>query len=123
MSAEVKNAALRVPQSMVLSVLINGVLSWGIIITILFCIGDPIAVSQTPTGYPIIQVLYNSTGSKAATTVLMCFVLFTGVVAVFSTLASVSRLTWAFARDKGLPFSNFFGKVSFNLVACDSRTN
>ncbi|KIW99848.1 uncharacterized protein Z518_10776 [Rhinocladiella mackenziei CBS 650.93] len=111
MSAEVKNAPLRVPQSMVLSVLINGVLSFGIIITILFCIGDPVAVSETPTGYPIIQILYNSTGSKGATTTLMTFILFTGVVAVFSTLASVSRLTWAFARDKGLPFSSFFGKV------------
>ena len=97
---------------MVLSVLINGVLSFGIIITILYCIGDPVAVSQTLTGYPIIQILYNSTGSKGATTTLMTFILFIGVVAVFSTLASVSRLTWAFARDKGLPFSTFFSKVS-----------
>ncbi len=68
-------------------------------------------MSETLTGYPIIQILYNSTGSTAATTVLMTFLIFIGVVAVFSSLASVSRLTWAFARDKGLPFSNFFGQV------------
>jgi choline transport protein len=112
LGAEVKNAPLRVPQSMVLSVLINGVLAWGIIITILFTIGDSVAVSQTPYVYPIIQMLYNSTGSKGATTAIMTLLLFIGVVAVFSTLASVSRLTWAFARDKGLPLSHFFGKVS-----------
>ena len=89
----------------------NGILAFAFIITVLFCIGDPIAVSETLTGYPIIQILYNSTGSTAATTVLMTFLIFIGVVAVFSSLASVSRLTWAFARDKGLPFSNFFGQV------------
>ncbi|KAJ9613138.1 hypothetical protein H2200_003079 [Cladophialophora chaetospira] len=115
MSAEVKNAPLRVPQSMVLSVLINGILAFGIIITILFTIGDPVAVSETPYVYPIIQMLMNSTGSKPATTAIMTLILFIGVVAVFSTLASVSRLTWAFARDKGLPFSDFFGKVNPSL--------
>jgi len=111
MAAEVKNAPLRVPQSMVLSVLINGVLAWATMITILFCMGDPTTVSQTPFGLPIVQILLDSTGSPASTTAIMFFILFVGVVAVFSTLASVSRLTWAFARDKGLPFSNFFGKV------------
>ncbi|ETN42760.1 uncharacterized protein HMPREF1541_01918 [Cyphellophora europaea CBS 101466] len=111
MAAEVKNAPLRIPQAMVLTVLINGAMAWGIIVTILFCIGDPSEVSQTPYMYPIIQILLNSTGSKGATTAIMAFILFIGVVAVFSTLASVSRLTWAFARDGGLPFSPFFAKV------------
>lgn len=111
MAAEVKNAPLRVPQSMVLSVLINGVLAWGAVITILFCIGDPVEVLETRYGLPIVQILLNSTGSKGATTTMMTLILFVGVVAVFSTLASVSRLTWAFAKDNGLPFSNFFAKV------------
>lgn len=111
MAAEVKNAPLRVPQSMILSVLINGLLAWGAIITILFCIGDPIEVSQTPYSLPIVQILLNSTGSIGATTTIMTLILFVGVVAVFSTLASVSRLTWAFAKDKGLPFSQIFSKV------------
>lgn len=34
-----------------------------------------------------------------------------GLVALFSSLASVSRLTWAFAKDRGLPFPDFFGRV------------
>lgn len=45
------------------------------------------------------------------TIVLMSFIIFNGMVAMFSSLASVSRLTWAFARDHGLPFSDFFGRV------------
>jgi amino acid transporter len=109
--AEVKDAPRRVPQSMVASVVINGTLAFAFIICVLFCIGDVTNALSTPTGYPIIEILYQATGSKGATTALMSLIVFLGLVAMFSTLASVSRLTWAFARDNGLPFSTFFGKV------------
>ena len=97
---------------MVASVVINGTLAFAFIICVLFCIGDVTNALSTPTGYPIIEILYSATGSKGGTTALMSLIVFLGLVAMFSTLASVSRLTWAFARDKGLPFSTFFGKVS-----------
>ena len=32
-------------------------------------------------------------------------------ISLLNIFASVSRLVWAFARDKGLPFSNFFSYV------------
>ena len=81
-------------------------------IVILFTLGDPTVALSTPTGYPIIQVLYGATKSKAGTTVIMSFIIWNGMIALFSSLASVSRLTWAFARDHGLPFPEFFGYVS-----------
>jgi choline transport protein len=111
MAEEVIDAPRDIPRSMLWSVAINGVLALVMIITILFCIGDATKVSQTPFGLPIVQILLNSTHSVVATTVMMSLIFFIGLVAVFSTLASVSRLTWAFARDKGLPFSTFFEKV------------
>jgi choline transport protein len=110
--AEVKNAERRVPQSMVMSVLINGALSFAFIICILFTLGDLNAALSTPTGYPIIEILFQATKSNTATTVLISCIVFSGLMALFSTLASVSRLVWAFARDNGLPFSNFFSYVS-----------
>jgi choline transport protein len=112
--AEVKNAERRVPQSMVTSVLINGGLSFAFIIAVLFYIGDPVAASSTPTGYPIIEILFQATNSNAATTVLMALIVAIGIVALFGTLASVSRLVWAFARDGGLPFGRVFTHVSKN---------
>jgi choline transport protein len=97
---------------MVASVVINGTLAFAFIICVLFCIGNLGNALSTPTGYPIIEILYQATGSKGATTALMSLIVFLGLVAMFSTLASVSRLTWAFARDNGLPFSTFFAKVT-----------
>jgi choline transport protein len=116
--AEVKNAEIRVPQSMVTSVLINGGLSFAMIIAILFTVGDVEAASMTPTGYPIIEILFQATKSNAATTVLMTLIVAIGIVALFGTLASVSRLVWAFARDGGLPFGRVFTHVCLSNSKC-----
>jgi amino acid transporter len=34
------------------------------------------------------------------------------MISNFNVIASVSRLVWAFARDKGLPFHEYFTYVS-----------
>jgi choline transport protein len=90
---------------------LNGAMALGFMICVLYCLGDPETALATPTGYPIIQVIFGATKSKTVTNVFMAFIIFNGMVAMFSSLASVSRLTWAFARDNGLPFSDFFSKV------------
>jgi choline transport protein len=112
MSDEVKDPQRKVPRSMVYSIVINGGTALAFMIVLLFTLGDLETVLATKTGYPIIEVFYQSTQSKAGATVLMSMLTFNGLVSLFSCLASVSRLTWAFARDHGLPFSDFFGYVS-----------
>lgn len=97
---------------MVLAVAIDGVFALAIMITILFCLGPLDEALDTPTGYPIIQVFYVATKSKAAATTLMSLTIFSGIVSLFNGLASTTRLTWAFAKDNGLPFSHFFSYVS-----------
>lgn len=115
---EVENAATTVPRSMVLTVLINGTLAFGWIIALLFSIGDAEAVEaalNSPTGYPIIQIFYQATGSVSAATAMMSAIIVVAFFATLGILASTSRLTWAFARDKGLPFSDFFAYVRYTL--------
>jgi len=97
---------------MMWAVVLNTVMALGFLITLLFCIGDVKAAISTPTGFPTIQILYQATGSKAGATVIECMILLSTMIALFGVFASVSRLTWAFARDNGLPFSEFFARVS-----------
>ena len=99
---------------MMMAVVLNTVLALGFLITVLFCVGDVTAAVSTPTGFPIIQILYQATGSRAGATVITCMILFSTMIALFGVFASVSRLTWAFAKDNGLPFSEFFARVSFS---------
>lgn len=60
---------------------------------------------------PILWVIYGITGSKVAANVLISLVAIIIFLALFNIFASVSRLVWVFARDNGLPFSNFFAYV------------
>ena len=96
---------------MVLGVLINSVLAFGFVLTLLFFMGDPMTALMSPTGYPVIEVYLQATGSVAGATVLTCFII-PAAVCQFSVFASVTRLVWAFARDNGLPFPSFFSYVS-----------
>ncbi|KNG82807.1 amino acid permease [Aspergillus nomiae NRRL 13137] len=111
MAEEVKNAKVVVPRSMIYGTLINGTLAFAYLIAVLYCMGDYTEAVLSPTGYPIITIAYQATGSKAATFVLMAMGMLPGWIALFNGLASVTRLTWAFARDNGLPFSDFFARV------------
>ncbi|KAJ5792528.1 amino acid permease [Penicillium pulvis] len=111
MGEEIKNAKVVVPRSMIYGTLINGVLAFAYLIAVLYCMGDYTEALTSATGYPIITIVYQATGSKAATYVLMTLGMLPGWIALFNGLASVTRLTWAFARDNGLPFSEFFAFV------------
>jgi len=77
----------------------------------MFTIGNLNEVTNTNTGVPIIEVFYLAINSVAGTSILVSAICLIFFVALFNNLASVSRLTWAFARDDGLPFSKTFVKV------------
>ena len=112
MSEEVRKSNITVPRSMVWSQFINGVFGIAMTIIILFGVGDIKTMLSTKTKYPIIEILYRATGSKGATTVLATMLTITIIFSALGILASASRLTWAFARDNGLPFPRFFSHVS-----------
>lgn len=88
----------------------NAIMSISMAITLLFCIGD---LERTLGSFlPILEIYYQATNSKAGATILMIMTVFCIVVAMFNLTASTTRLTWAFARDRGLPFQAFFSQVS-----------
>jgi choline transport protein len=151
MADEVKDAPRKIPLAMVWATITSGIIGFAFIIVLLFCLGyvppslpakshrhrltsssDLEKVTNTPTMYPIIEVLYEATGSKAGTVFMMMIIYFVIGCSQFNILASVSRLTWyvlslstlfdiisfpltgqsrAFARDRGYPFPDTFSKV------------
>jgi choline transport protein len=109
MSDEVRRARVRVPRSMIFSVVVNATMQFLYMITVLFCIGDVDRVFASPL--PIIEVYYQATGSRAATNLFVFMFIFIIFISFFNVFASVSRLLWAFSRDDGLPFSRIFARV------------
>ena len=82
------------------------------LITMLFCIGDLDNALNSNAPY---LVLFDNT-SKSGVAILLNVVVF---LLVFSgnitALATCSREVWAFARDKGFPFSRWISHVRFSL--------
>ncbi|GAB1197727.1 hypothetical protein APSETT444_007030 [Aspergillus pseudonomiae] len=64
------------------------------------------------TGFAFIQVFLNSTGSVKAATGMTVVIMAMQFCAAISNVATTSRQVYAFARDQGLPFSDFFATVN-----------
>lgn len=95
---------------MLTAVTVNAIMQFVYAIVILFCIGDYEKVAAS--GLPIVEIYYHATKSKAAATAMVVVMHgYISVVSMVNIIASVSRLTWAFSVDKGLPFHSFFTSV------------
>ena len=110
MCEEVRRPAEVIPRVLIQTIAINGTLAFSFLLVVLFCIGDPRQALQTGSS-PMIEIFHMATGSVKAATAMQCALTVFEVVSYVAVSASASRLTWAFARDGGLPFSNFFAHV------------
>ncbi|QKX64666.1 uncharacterized protein TRUGW13939_11842 [Talaromyces rugulosus] len=109
-SEEVPTPGYHIPRIMCWTVLIGLGTTVPFVLALLFSSQDLDAIASS--GLPILEVFYQATGyHKSACAVFAFWILlnFSGVL--MSCLATSGRLTWAFSRDNGLPFSNIFAKV------------
>ncbi|MCJ1246644.1 hypothetical protein MMC30_003853 [Trapelia coarctata] len=111
MSEEIQNAALNVPRSIMSSITLNGALGFAMLIVTLFAVGDIEAVLMTPTGFPFIEIFFQATKSIPGATAMSCIVITLAICGTVGFVATSSRMIWSFARDRGLPFSPFIGKL------------
>lgn len=113
MAEEVTNAPVNVPRSIVASIIVNGTLGLAMLLTIIFCMGDPAAAleAQDTIGYPFIEIFIQGTGSLSGSTIMASILIALGCSATVGFLATASRIIWSFARDNGLPFSSVLSRV------------
>ncbi|CAI7668529.1 unnamed protein product [Penicillium viridicatum] len=112
MAEEVQNAALVVPWCMVSTALINGGLGFIMLITLLYKMGDIQDVLAPASGFSFLPAVNHATGSVAATNAVAAIILVMEVCSAIGILATVSRQTFAFARDDALPFSKHLAHVN-----------
>lgn len=93
------------------SVAVNGVLGFIMLVTLCFTLGEVEQVLDSPTGFPFIQIFYNTTGSLGATNAMTAVLVVTLTASTITEVATASRQLWSFARDEGVPFSSFFAYV------------
>ena len=109
-SEETIGAAHNVPKGIVRSVWVSGLFGWVMLVALLLAIPD-MHVAATK-GADLVHWVIRSTLPAGLAVALL-----TGIVAAqyfcgLAALTSASRMTYAFARDGGLPWSGYLGRVS-----------
>ncbi|KUJ13159.1 amino acid transporter-like protein [Mollisia scopiformis] len=112
MSEEIQDASITLPRAIMWSVVPNTALGFIMAITLIFTLGDIDNILATATGQPFIQVFFNATQSLAATNAMTAIVVVLLICCGISELATSSRQIWSFARDRGLPASDWLSKVT-----------
>lgn len=84
---------------------------------LLFVSGGPTEIQSVieSSAGPLLQIFYTATSSKAGAICLLMFPLICLLFATTSIMTTSSRMTYAFARDGGLPFSRVFSRVHQRL--------
>ncbi|MCJ1310300.1 hypothetical protein MMC25_003962 [Agyrium rufum] len=111
MSEEISNASTVVPRSIIISMVINGLLGIGMLVAVLFCIGDLESALNSPTGFPFVEIFYQASQSAGGTSVMVSIVIVLAWSTTIGALATTSRMIWAFSRDHGMPGWVYLGKV------------
>lgn len=124
LSEELKDASWALPRSMVATALLNYTLGFIMTITVMSTLGDVEDILSTATGQPYIQVILNATQSRNGTSVMTAVVATLLLFAAVNLVTTASRQLFAFARDRGLPASQWLSYVSsFCMIQKPFKTN
>lgn len=81
---------------------------------LLFVLKDVDVVIASAAG-PLLQIFYDATNNRAGSICLLMFPLICLVFATIGIMTTSSRMTYAFARDRGMPFSSYLSKIDKRL--------
>ncbi|KAG1777923.1 amino acid transporter [Suillus placidus] len=112
MAEEVHNPSEILPKAITWSVPIGALSGVVFLLPILFTLPDVTTMLQVSSGQPIGLMFTLIMGSKAGGFGLWFIIFGIGMFCSISTSCAGSRATWAFARDKAIPFYRYFSKIN-----------
>ncbi|KAJ5211544.1 uncharacterized protein N7498_003190 [Penicillium cinerascens] len=113
MAEEVANASRVIPYALMLSVMVNGCLGFGMIIAMMFCTGPDLGGTLGKiTGFNFMGIFMEATGSVSGSLAMCAIILILYICALMGVLAAASRQLWSFSRDRGVPGWRWWSRVS-----------
>lgn len=110
MIEEMPQPQVQGPRIMLYCILVGVLTGFVFLSALLFCVKDIERVISAPYG-PLLQIFMDATGSPAGSTCLLMIPIIGIVFTLTTLLCASSRMSYAFARDRGLPFSHVFARV------------
>ncbi|CDK24046.1 unnamed protein product [Kuraishia capsulata CBS 1993] len=99
----------KVPLAMILPPILGFLTGWPFSIVVAYCAKD--LESVMTSSFPIVEVYYSATGSIGLTIFCTFLIMVTMFGGAIGSQEVNSRSSAALARDGGMPFPNFFGKI------------
>ncbi|MEQ2007903.1 MAG: amino acid permease [Limisphaerales bacterium] len=109
-SEETVGAAVNVPKGIVRSVWVSGVFGWVMICAILLAM--PSVKEGVEQGANVVPWTMKAALPDTLASVLLALIIAAQYLCGLAALTSASRMTYAFARDGGLPFSDALRRVN-----------
>lgn len=109
-SEETVSAAVNVPKGIVRSVWVSGLFGWVMICAILLAM--PAVKAGVEQGANVVPWTMKAALPPALAWTLLAFIVVAQYLCGLAALTSTSRMTYAFARDGGLPFSDALRRVN-----------
>jgi amino acid permease len=110
MSEEVRNASASIPKAMLAIYICNFILMFPAFLTVCYHVPNIDDALSDSTTYPAIYVLRQSM-STGWVTIMLVVICLLNIASNIVYLTAVSRDLFAFARDKGLPFSRWLSTI------------
>ncbi|KAK6835475.1 hypothetical protein RU639_002169 [Aspergillus parasiticus] len=104
-----------VPKAVIITVIVGFLTAFPFSIAIIYSYKDVELSLTTPTGFPIYFIWEKATHSPVAATIFMACMFTVSCIALNAVHQTSSRLTWSFARDEALFYSNKLASVSPTL--------
>ncbi|EWZ92439.1 hypothetical protein FOWG_05565 [Fusarium oxysporum f. sp. lycopersici MN25] len=115
MAEETKNPKKDLPRAIFLYISIGGVYALAFAIVLGYAISDLSVLQGNSNTFPLAGIYHQATGSAAATFALLFIILISSLCCVIGTVLTNCRTYWTLARDRAVPFSNYFSRVSAKL--------
>lgn len=114
MIEEIPEPTRKGPKIMIATVVI-GLFTGFIFLSVLLLVLNDVNTVVSSAAGPLLQIFFDATNSNAGSICLLMFPLICLLFAAIGIMTTSSRMTYAFARDGGLPFSKVFAKVHTGL--------
>ncbi|KAJ5081141.1 hypothetical protein N7456_013379 [Penicillium angulare] len=108
---EISEPEKKAPWAISTAMLFTYVLGFLFNIVLCFCMGDPTSILNSKMQQPVAQIFYNSLGKGGGMFFTIAALIIIKFV-TFTAMQSLGRTVFAFARDRLVPFSNVWTKVS-----------
>ncbi|KAF4504295.1 hypothetical protein G6O67_008462 [Ophiocordyceps sinensis] len=110
MAEEIPAPGRYVPRVMCYAVSVSALSAFVFLAVCLACVQDLDRLLDPPSGFPFIELTRSVLG-PLATSILIGLFIFNNLGQTLCVFTSASRLTWSFARARGMPFGAYFSHV------------